>query len=231
MKPILIFFLFTILYSCKKNLEGTYTIQGRLLESSSNPIPVKNYTLNFYQKAAQGLLGGLSGFDNNINTDNNGNFLFRYNPSKGYGLSGGGLNDNSISIYGMNDTSQIKSFQPMWLPVMSGINVNLDVIYRYKKIETLIRKVNFNNSLNQGESLRLISSNGSGSDYKTLVGPIASGTVLFVDTIYNCRLNFFNLRDKVYNLSVTLTKPQYQKDTSYVLNNIDESLRVVEISY
>ena len=232
MKNIIILFLFLALYSCNKNVEeNTYSIQGKLLESSSNPIPIKNYTLSFYQKDASGLLGGISGLDAIIKTDNNGNFLFRYNPTKSYGLSGGGLNDNNISIYGMNDTTQIKDFQPIWLPVTAGVNVDLDIIFQYKKIEKLIRTVRFNNPLNVGESLELISTNGSAADYKTFNGPIASGTLIVADTINNCRLNFFNLKDKVYRLSLTLKKPQYQKDTSYILNNIDENLRVVEIVY
>ena len=232
MKSVL-FFLFIInLISCKKNVvEETNVIKGQLLESSSNPIPLTNYTLHFYQKSTSGLLGGQLGLDQDIKTDINGNFNFTYKKTRNFGASSGGVNEENISIYGFEDINQIPTFQPVWLPIKSAIDVNLEKIYRYKKISKLIRKVKFNDNLNVGESIELISTNGSGSDYKTLIGPISSGTVLNVDTITNCRLNFFNLTNSTYSLSLTLYRIGFSKDTNYIVNKIDENIRTIEISY
>ncbi len=47
---------------CKKNLStNKYTISGTLLESSSNPIPIKHYKLQISQRDDYGLFGGVSG--------------------------------------------------------------------------------------------------------------------------------------------------------------------------
>ena len=232
MKKILIFLLISNLIGCKKNVsEETNVIQGQLLESSSNPIPMTNYTLHFYQKSTSGLLGGQSGLDQDIKTDNNGNFKFVYNKTRNYGAISGGVNEENISIYGFENINQLPIFQPVWLPIKSTIDVNLEKLYRYKKISKLIRKVKFNNTLNSGESVELISTNGSGSDYKTLVGPISRGTVLNTDTITNCRLNFFNLTNSTYTLSLTLYRTGFSRDTSYILDKFDENLRTIEITY
>jgi hypothetical protein len=126
MKNILFFLFILYLISCRKNVqEGTNFIQGQLLESSSNPIPITNYTLHFYQKSTLGLIGGQLGLDQDIKTDNNGNFNFTYNKTRNYGASSGGVNEENISIYGFEDISQIPSFQPVWLPIKSATDVNL----------------------------------------------------------------------------------------------------------
>ncbi len=140
MKNIDIFWLMIVLFcsffaSCKKeNVSNNVSIQGQLLESSSNPIIISNYTLSFYQKDNSGLFGGVQGFEKSIQTDNNGNFYFQYDPGKNFGLSSGGINENSISIYGFGYQNQVSPTQPVWLPVEGGKNINLNKLYLYKKI-------------------------------------------------------------------------------------------------
>src|SRR5438128_156635 len=112
MKCIAILLTVVLLTGCKKNrADKTYTIQGQILESSSNPTPVSNYTLSFYQRSNSGLLGGVSGLDTTAKTGNDGKFTFQYNPNKNYGFSQGGTNSNEISFTGV-DTIKYKGLYP-----------------------------------------------------------------------------------------------------------------------
>lgn len=111
------------------------------------------------------------------------------------------------------------------------MNVDLNTIYLFKKIEILVRKIQFNNSLPAGESLEFITTDSSGASYKTLTGPIASGTLLTVDTIMNCKISRFDLSSKEYILSAALKKPSYQKDSSVVMTIGDETYREILMTY
>ena len=183
-----IFLLFALLFvalSCKKSVnENTYNIKGKLLISSSNPISVTQYKLNFYQRSSTGLLGGFAGQDATILTNSNGEFDFRYNPGATIGLASGGINPYSFSIYGSSDTTNIFNSQPAWLTVESGKNIDIGNIYLYKKINSVIRKVKFSNPLLSNDSIQLHTSNDYANNYKMFLGPIAANTT-FIDTIYN----------------------------------------------
>lgn len=231
MKLIVILTTLILFSSCKKNsADKIYMIQGQVLESTSNPIPVTNYTLSFYQKANSGLLGGVSGVDTTTKTGNDGRFVFQYNPNKNYGFSRGGTNPNEISFEGV-DTIKYKGLYPAWYQVSSLTDIDLNTLYLFKKIETLVRKVQFTNNLNSGESLEVITTDSSGASYKTLTGPISSGTLLAVDTIKNCKISTFNLLSKQYILLAVLKKPSYQKDLNIVLTQGDETYREILMTY
>jgi hypothetical protein len=230
MKWTLTFVLLILFSSCKKKENKTYTIQGQILESSSNPVPVSNYLLSFYQKANSALLGGVSGVDTTTKTDINGKFIFQYSPHNNYGLTPGTSNPNQISISGA-DREKYKDLSPQWYNVASQMNVDLNTIYLYKKIEMLVRKIQFNNSLNTGDSLEFITTDSSGASYKILTGPIASGTLLTVDTIMNCKISRFDLSSKEYILSAALKKPSYEKDSSVVMTTGDETFREILMTY
>ncbi|MDB5232425.1 MAG: hypothetical protein JWN76_3230 [Chitinophagaceae bacterium] len=231
MKWTAILIAIILLTSCKKHsVDKFYNIKGQILESSSNPIPVTNYTLTFYQKASAGLLGGVSGLDARTKTDNDGKFNFQYYPNKNYGFSTGGTNPNTITIEGI-DTIKYRGLYPEWHPVPSLVDTNLNILYLYKKIQILVRKVQFNNSLNTGEILEVITPDSSGSSHKTLTGPIPNGTIIIVDTIKDCKLSIFNLSSNEYNLSATLKKPSYQKDFSIILTKGDEVFREILMIY
>ncbi len=94
--------LLILICSCKKDLLPKYTISGRLLESSSNPIPIKNYKLQVSQRDDFGLFGGVSGITKEFQTDGNGNFLITYIPSKSSGLIQGSINGFPLSITGID---------------------------------------------------------------------------------------------------------------------------------
>jgi hypothetical protein len=231
MKWTTIIILAILFSSCKKNSDAKlYTVQGKILESTSNPIPVTNYQLYVYQKSNSGLLGGVSGIDKNIKTDNNGFFMFQYDPNKNFGFSQGGTNPNDISIYGI-DTIKYKDIGALWYPIQSSLDINLNTIYLFKKIQSLVIKVQFNTGLNAGESLEVIASDSSGSSHKTLTGPISSGTLLIVDIIHNCKLSIFDLSARQYRLNAALQKPSYLKDSTIILNQDDEILREIILTY
>ncbi len=231
MKWIAILITVIFFLSCKKSsVDKLYTIQGQIFESSSNPIPVSNYAISFYQKSNSGLLGGVSGLNTTAKTGSDGRFSFQYNPSKNYGFSRGGTNPNEISFEGI-DTIKYKGLYPEWYPVTSLTDINLNPLYLFKKIQMLVRKVQFNNNLNAGETLEVITTDSSGASYKTLTGPITSGTLLIVDTIRNCKIDSFNLLTKEYSLLAVLKKPSYQKDLNVIMAEGDELLREVLMTY
>ncbi len=231
MKYLFLLLLSLSLITCKKSkTEKTFTIHGILLESTSKPYPITNYALNLYQKSNAGILGGVSGLDKTVNTDNSGNFIFKYQSAQNFGFSQGSVNNNTISISGI-DTLKFVNLYPEWASITPNIDVHLQKIYIYKNIENLVRKVQFNNSLLAGETVQLITSNSPSFNSKTLLGPILAGSVITVDTIKNCRLTLYNLENKEYKLYAVLYKPPLQKELNIILNQNDEILREVLITY
>ncbi len=231
MKTVLFSFILVLLISCKKQqTDKKYTIEGQVLESSSNPVPVRDYAILFSQKDNAGLIGGVAGLDNTIKTGADGRFKFQYSPDRNYGFSLGGTNPNPIYIYGA-DTLKYTRIGTAWYPVTALTDINLNTIYLYKNIASLVRKVQFNNSLNSGESLDLISPDSSGSNRRTITGPVSAGTTVIVDTIRNCKLSRFNLQTNEYHFTLTLTKPSYLTYIAVVIPPGDELFREVLITY
>jgi len=217
--------------SCKKSKdEQIFTIQGQILESTTNPIPISNYKLVFFQKANSGLLGGVSGLDTTTETGIDGKFIFQYSTNKNYGLSQGGTNTNPISIEGF-DTVKYKGLFSDWYSISSSEDVNLNKLYLFKKIQTLVRKVQFDNALNAGEVLQVITTDSSGSSNKNIIGPISAGTLVVVDTIKNCKISRFDLLTQQYTMLATLAKPSYQKDKTIIMNTGDETFREILLIY
>ena len=182
------------------------------------------------QKPNVGLILGVPGLDNTIRTGADGRFKIQYSPEKSYGLSLGGTNPNPIYIYGA-DTLKYSRIGTAWYPVTPLTDINLNTIYLYKKISTLVRKVQFNNPLNSGESMDLISPDSSGSNRTTITGPVSAGTTLTVDTIRNCKLSSFNLQTREFHFTLTLTKPSYLSFIPVVIPPGDELYREVLITY
>ena len=231
MKTAPFLFILVLLISCKKQQSNKMNIiEGQVLESSSNPVPVQDYAILFSQKPNAGLIGGIAGLDNTIRTGADGKFKFQYSPDKSYGLSLGGTNPNPIYIYGA-DTLKYAGIGTAWYPVTPLNDINLNTIYLYKKITSLVRKIQFNNPLNSGESLDLISPDSSGSNRRTITGPVSAGTTLIVDTIRNCKLSRFNFQTNEYHFTLTLTKPSYLTFIPVVIPPGDELYREVLITY
>lgn len=227
---VLIIFCF-LLWSCKKNIDNRlYTISGKLLESSSNPVPVTNYKLTLVQNRKLGFLGSFEGIEQTVSTNNEGRFSFSYSLKSGTGVATGSTNPNPLYLTSY-DTSQHKNLYPEFNPITVKVDTNFNAFFLYKKIDRVVRKVQFNIPLNSGESLEVITTGTFGAKYKTLTGPIAAGTLLVVDTLNNYKTSRLNLQSKTYTILSVLKKPSYQKDLNIELSLGDEDFREILMVY
>jgi hypothetical protein len=213
------------LLSCKKDVNDLkFTITGRLVESSSNPIPISNYKLQINQRDDYGLLGGVAGTTTEFETDGNGNFSITYTPKKGTGFSSGNPNGYPLSITGI-DNNKYKGLYPDWYPIPANKDTTLNTIYLYKKIERFVRKIQLNAALANNDSLEVITSTAYRSTYKTLYGPIPEGTVLTLDTINQFKVERFDIHTGSYSVTTVLKKHSYQQNFSLKLPKEDEVYR------
>ena len=239
MKPyILISILLTSLLlsiSCKKEaLITKHTVIGRLLESSSNPIPVKNYKISLHQNSSSWLLGSVSGVYTENKTDDLGNFNFHYSEALHTGFAFG--NTSLMYIEGM-DSLQNTQVKSRLYGITPNIDTNLNDLYLYKNINQLAIKVQFNSALNAGDTLKLIVSYFDSSISKYLIGPFSAGVTLLANTITNYKTSQFNLKPNQYNTTLSLYRPNYNGSNFY--NNFqniaipsgDESYREISIAY
>ena len=222
---------FTTMISCKKNVTNKVTtISGRLLESSSNPIPVSSYKLTLNQNQVLSPFGSYSGIEQTVKTDNDGKFSFSYSLKTGSGVGSGSTNPNTLYISSF-DTLKYRNLYPEFNPISVSVDTTLNTFYLYKKIDKLVRKVKFDNPLNSGEVLQVITTDAAGAQYENLTGPIAAGTTLIVDTINNYKISRLNLQSKKYTVLSVLKKPMYQTDLNIFLDIGDENYREILMTY
>lgn len=230
-KILFVFLFFATLMSCKKNVTNKVnTISGRLLESSSNPTPVANYKLTLNQNRVLSPFGSFTGIEQTITTDNDGKFSFSYSLKRGSGLASGSTNSNRLYIDSY-DTLKFRNLYPEFNPISVNVDTNFNTFYLYKKIDKLVRKVKFDNPLNSGEVLEVITSDAGGAQYKNLTGPISAGTTLIVDTIINYKISRLNLQTKKYSILSVLQKPMFQNDLNIFLDIGDENYREILMTY
>jgi hypothetical protein len=224
-----IFISFIAIISCKKqNVEQTYTISGQLLESSSNAIPSSNFTLNLSQKADySGLFSNVEGVRKSVNTDNVGNFSFTYQPEEYAGIGRGNYNQYSMTISGLIATN----FYFDWTNIKPNMNVNLGKIYQYKKIDQLIRKIQFNAALNANDSIKINTAFQNQANSKNIYGPIASGTLLIVDTIGPAKLNWLNIATNTYSLGSTTIHSNFLREFIFQFALGDENQKDIVLLY
>lgn len=218
---ILLFILLVIFNSCKKEREINYTVSGQLLESSSNPIPLKSFKLYATQKDDYGLLGGVAGLRIYFETDVNGFFSLNYIPLKGTGLSSSNPNGYPLSIQSIDTT--YRNIDLYLYPISANKDTNLNTIFIYKKIEKFVRKIQFNVSLNANDSIQIITSGTF--PRKTIYGPISAGTLLVLDTINQYKAGGFNLTTNKYYSNSVLKKPSYENNFTLILPAGDEAYR------
>ncbi len=225
-RPIFLLFLvlFFLFFGCRKDRnKGKYTVSGRLLESSSNPVPIKNYQLHISQNNAVGFFGGVLGVDKDFETDANGYFSVSYGPKENSGVIRDGSNPYPIYISGV-DTDSYKDLYPLWSPLTPDKDTNLNTIYLFKKIETLVLKIQFNKLLESNDSLEVITHKAYRSNYRTIHGPVAAGTILY-DTVSNFIAEQYFLNTKSYASSCVLRKENYQTNFKLELPPGDEVYR------
>jgi hypothetical protein len=217
--------------NCKKNnVTKKYSVKGRLFECSSNPIPVKNYELSAFQLSTDALFGGVAGLRKTCRTDVYGNFELTYTTGNGTDFFSSNINHNPISITG-TDSLQFKGLYSDWYPIKANKDTNLNEIFLYKKIETLVRKIKFINSLSSNDSMELITHSAYRSKYKWIYGPVSAGTLLIADTIRDQLSERYNIDIKGYYFTSVLKKPFYQTNFDLVLNPGDEAYREIILTY
>ena len=178
----LLLLILLFIYGCKKNsADRNYVVKGRILECSSNPVPVKNYKLRITQVFNQ---GGAYGEPKEFQTDDNGYFSINYQPAKG-GLFNA-LNRDDVYIDGI-DTNQYISLHPKWYNITGLVDTNLNTIYLFKKISRLVRKIKFTMALDVTDSTIISTTTSYGIFNKTIYGPIAAGSLLTADTLYEVK--------------------------------------------
>lgn len=228
MPRILITISLTLLFvigSCKKDSSSRkYTISGRLLESSSNPVPVRNYKFMVSQSNDYGLYGGVSGIRKEFQTDANGFFSLSYTSEDPFGLFVSNRpNASPLSISGID--SNVYKINLYWYPITANKDTSLNTLYLFKKINKFVRKVQFNSTLSNGDSLEIITSTAYQSTYKTIYGPVPAGTLLIADTINNFKVERFDIESGTYLASSTLKNALYQTDFNLILPVGDEDYR------
>jgi hypothetical protein len=217
-------FLIFFNIGCGKEIgHKTYTISGQLWERTGNPIPVSNYKLWIYQKSSYGFFGGVKGIDKEFQTDNNGFFSISYIPQKGTGLFSGSINTYPITITG-SDTNLYRNLYLYWYPITPNIDTTLKTIYLFKQIDKLVRKIQFDSSLEKNDSIKIITSGADRSSYKTIYGPITAGTIL-LDTVLEFKLEGYNITTGMYIGNTTITKASYLKSFPLSLPIGDEAYR------
>jgi hypothetical protein len=224
-----VFFFLLASFGCRKDIsDKATTISGRLVESSSNAIPVIGYKLTLVQNRILTPFGSHEGIEQTITTDAEGRFSFSYSLKRGTGVAANSTNPNPLYIIG-NDTMLFKSLYPEFNPISVSMDTNLNTIYLYKKIDQLVRKVRFDLPLPAGESLDVITPGATQT--RTLSGPIAAGTLIVVDTLINYKLSRLDLGSKKYTILSVLKKPGYQKDLNIQVDVIDEKIREILMVY
>ena len=184
-------------------------------------MPVSNYTISFRQVTIFALFGSTPGIDTSIKTDINGVFNLVY-ASEG--------NTRNINLYG-TDSLQFAQLNPSWYGIKPLNNVDLNTIFLYKRIDTLVRKLQFVNPLNTGEELTVITSNSPSSNFETVLGPITNGTSLTVDTILNCKLTGYFFNENRFSFSASLSKPSYFNLFDIPVGPGDEKYREIMLTY
>jgi hypothetical protein len=200
-----IILLLWILSSCKK--DSYITIEGRLLISNTNPVPVSNYNISFNQAGSPGVPFPMqtTSSEGSVITDNNGNFSTKFKLGKSTFILLSSTNSNSISMSG-GPIGNLPGFFINNIPTEAG------TIYLYKKIDTAFLALNsFSTIVNPNDSLFINYHSTSGFIQKIKTGIAIQAGVngLVFDTIINLALPYYDFVEKKYqnDVFIQLRKP------------------------
>lgn len=195
---IILFALAFTFNSCKK--ESYVTIEGKLLLSNTNPVPVSNYKLYFFQSGSPGIPfpSFSSSSDASTTTDNNGNYSVRFEPGETGFLFFRGTNSSPIDIRG-------ESFGNFPDFSINDVPLNGGTVYLYKKINNVTLVLNaFTGRIDPVDSIFIhyYSVNGPVQRVKTGIS-VAPGTNQFVlDIITDVALSHYTYPESVYDNNV-----------------------------
>lgn len=189
-------FILILITSCKKDKH--YQVTGRLLLSSSQPVPVTQYKLDIYQPGSFGApiaIGTTSSQANGI-TDMNGRFTFRFTEGKGMFMGIPTSNASPAVLSGYENTG---------LPGMYLLNfpykdaAQLGDIYLYKKVDAVYIVLNAVHDILPTDSFRVYGTDMNGNFRRTITGisALANSTVN-LDTIIHASFPSFDFSSKKY---------------------------------
>lgn len=212
-----------IFYSCKK--ESYVTIEGKLLLSNTNPVPISNYKLYFFQSGSPGIpfaAYSLSS-DASTTTDNNGNYSVKFKQGESGFLFFRGTNSSPIDMRG-------ETFGNFPGFAISNISPTTGTIYLYKKISnaTLIIST-VNGGFATGDSLFIDYNSTSGPVHKFITGiTVAPGTTSFtLDTITDLALLSYDFIGNSYQNDVLIKlKKAGQSYTQYINPSLGGSIPI-----
>ena len=187
-------------FSCKK--DTFITFEGRLLISNTNPVPVSNYKVSFFQAGSPGIPIAIYSTSSEAftNTDNNGNYWARFEPGRSGFLFLQGSNSGPVDIMG-EPSGNFPGF------AISNISPAAGTIYSYKKISnaTLIIST-INGGIATGDTLFIHYNSTAGPVHKIITGiTVAAGTNSFtLDTIRDLALSHYDFTGNSYQNEVVI---------------------------
>jgi hypothetical protein len=197
-----------LLLSCKKEKATTIHIEGRLLFSNTNPLPVTSYSMEIVQAPNIPLMNPSSiSTTTNVKTDNQGYFKCDFKDNSNHGYFNGSL----TPIHLRGDGTP---FLP-WFTINDIVPGNMGDIYLYKKIDSAILSVDASFPISPTDTLQInyYSINGLVTKKKTGVKVTAGTTNNLIDTLYNVCLITLEYQPKIYRNDILITQTNYTPTT------------------
>lgn len=200
--------LFLVLFSagCKKKNQE-YTISGRLLISSSNPVPVSNLSLSLHQSGGPGtpIANSTSSSAKTI-TDAQGTFRFEYKPGRVIFAGIPGKNGSPITISPESFPGGTSN-DFYWYNIPGVKDTALGNMFLYKKINRLIVKIKSFSGVLPTDSLEVRAATERGIYKEWLTGlTIPAGSEVTVDTIPDFVAQHLDLYTKKYTSDFSVKK-------------------------
>ena len=193
-------FTVLLLSGCSKKTK-VYSIQGRVLQSSSNPVPLSNYKLTFFQPGRPEALIpiGASSASTSSFTNNNGFFSCRFQTGEATFLLIPLSNSSPLSMRGDNNDPLINL---SWSNIPAKDTVLGDV-YVYKKINKAVIKIISSTEILPQDSLIIRAPTALGEYRKVLTGiSIQPNTIITADTILQLISTNFDVPQKQYFFNI-----------------------------
>lgn len=221
--------LIILLFGCRKKTK-VYSIEGRILQSSSNPVPQGNYKLTFYQKGSPIIpipIGSSSASATSL-TNADGYFNCRFQTGEATFLLIPLSNSSPLTMQGDNNNLHINLY---WNNIPARDTV-LGNVYLYKQINKAIIKISSSIEILPADTLNITTQTSTGDYKKILSGlSIQPGTVTSIDTIsqlisanfdvlqkqYTFSINCVNTTNKKSNANYTFTGPLDEPEREFVI--------------
>ena len=204
-----------LLYSCivifclgcrKESTTRTALIKGRLLQSSSNPVPAANYKLSFIQSGSNAVFIALSTSTStaDFTTNSEGYFSCNFPLGQGYFFGIPTRDKDPIQIYGWENNT----FQLGW-GNLSLNDTDLHVMYLFKKVHQAVIQIYVLDTLKPNEVIYINAPTLSGNYSKQITGlSVLPSNTITVDTIPDVVFTRFSFQTKTYQNSVSVTRYQ-----------------------